>query len=177
MTKPTHGPDGTRLFSRQDIYDIRAFWDAKIEEGWTFSQIAMALSPHYHPASNQTLMRIGKRETFREIGVGGGERSMVSNRLFGEARRTGEPVTLPPTYRIEAEVKDLTEWEMAEAKRKIEVPPLSVNPDGTAKIESPGEAGLEALKRRGSFDEPPDDDGGPTETAEEILARKVKEQS
>ena len=167
-----------RLFSRQDIYAIRRFWDAKWEEGWSYARIAEALAPQYFPASNQTIIRIGKRETWREIGVGAGERANLSNRLQGESRRTGEPVQMPPEYQMDGE---LSEYELAMAKERIVVPPIRLLPDGQVHHITPGEQGLEMLMGRcgpvrGSFDDPAADEPETGESSEAIIARKAKEE-
>ena len=139
--------DGSgRLFTRQDIYDIRRVWDEKVEEGWFFADIARMLEPQYRPASIQSIIKVGKRETWREIGTGGGERSLVSNRLVGEHRRTGDRVPMPETYRMDSEPSEL---ELARTAERLIIPPIRLTADGQIHLVTPGEEGMDALAKRG----------------------------
>ncbi len=158
-------PTGTgRLFTRQDIYDIRKFWDERWEEGWFYADIARELEKMYPPASTQTLIRIGKRETWKEIGLGPTERANMSNRLAGEARKTGDRTPMPEqNWGRQASDKEMSDIDLALARQKIVVPPGEIK-DGLLHVITPGEQGLDMLINRTkeklptdhSFDDPPD---------------------
>lgn len=75
-----------REFSRTEIYEIR---ERALRE--TAPQIAR----DFPNVSVETLRRIIRRETYREIGVGPTERPEVSNRLRGEDRAPGDPAPTP----------------------------------------------------------------------------------
>ena len=175
MRKPSNAG---RHFTREDIYRIREFFDEKRADNWLWLDIARELDVKYYPTSLQTLIRIGKRESYREIGVGPTERANISNRLLGEARETGDRIHTPKNYQMESE---LTELEVAEREKMIlsrGIPPPIIGPDGL--LMTQGDQAFSLLMGRakdkptirGSFDEPPDlpPDGG-DESPEAILAR------
>ncbi len=76
------------LFTREQIFEIRARFDA--------GESGASIARDFHRASLETLRRIGRRETYREVGVGATERPLVSNRLAGEARQAGSPAPTAP---------------------------------------------------------------------------------
>ena len=71
--------------NRAQIYEIRN----RAEQGQSAPRILREMDL---PVSLETVRRVIRRDSHREIGVGAGERAFVSNRLSGESRRTGEPV-------------------------------------------------------------------------------------
>lgn len=87
-----------KLFTRNDIFAIRARFDA----GETPREIWRS----YPRASLQTVTRICRRETFREIGVGGTERLLVASRL-AEGRSAAPRFEASTRERAEREVAAL----------------------------------------------------------------------
>lgn len=105
-------------FTRAQIYAIRARFDA--------GESAGSIGADFPRVSLETLRRIGRRETYREIGAGLTERPLVSNRLAGEFRRPGDPAPSapPPVPREFSDFPELAEIpelspEAAEAARRL----------------------------------------------------------
>jgi hypothetical protein len=108
------------LFTREQIYSIRSRFDA--------GESAASVGQDFPRASLETLRRIGRRETYREIGVGPAERPLISNRLAGEARQAGDPAPQAPSKPARefddfpelADIPDLTPEQAASARRLAE---------------------------------------------------------
>jgi hypothetical protein len=85
----------SKLFTRDDIFAMRARYDA--------GESPREIWRSYPRASLLAVTRAARRETFREIGVGGTERAIVSGRLGGQGN----------TPRMETSMRERAEREVA----------------------------------------------------------------
>lgn len=93
-------PNTTGVFTRAQIYEIRA----RAERG----ESAPSIARDFPRVGLETIRRVIRGDTYREIGVGASERPMVSNRLAGETRQAGDPAPpyVSPLAAQEAETRE-----------------------------------------------------------------------
>ena len=169
---------GDKPFTRQQIYEIRARGDG--------GESAPSILRDFPRVSLETIRRVIRRDTYREIGAGGAERPMMSNRLVGEHRHAGE--ALDAWHGSAADPAERARKELEEAEARIARTPAGQagpTPDFAAwtalqaNLQTPQDDPLGELLTRGrvvrreAFDPGAGEASPAAESAEAILARQA----